>query len=164
MRRAETRSILALVRGDGVPSDPRGPRGPITIANLLSASPMLSARSAHISLADWRRAVGERLAQKTHPERVTDGVLTVRVPSSTWAQELSLLSEEVLERLARAGHELQKLRFHVSGGRPVADPPLTVVRRVALPGALAASLARIEDPELREAIAEAASLSLARGG
>src|SRR5690606_39709272 len=105
-----------------------------------------------------------RLAQKTHPERIVDGVLTVRVPSSTWAQELSLLSEVVLERLAVAGHHLQKLRFHVGGGRPVPEAPLTLVRRAALPAALATSLARVEDPEFRQAIAEAACLSSARNG
>jgi Dna[CI] antecedent, DciA len=123
---------------------------------------MLSARSANISLADWRRAVGERLAQKTHPERESDGVLTVRVPSSTWAQELSLLSEVVLERLGAAGHRLQKLRFNVSGARLPSETPVTVVRRAALPPALSASLARLDDPELCQAIAEAASLCLAR--
>jgi hypothetical protein len=123
---------------------------------------MLSARSAHITLADWRRAIGDRLAQKTHPERIVDGVLTVRVPSSTWAQELSLLSDVVLARLSAAGHRVQKLRFHVAAatGRP--DAKVTVVRRVALPASLAASIARIDDPELRETIAEAASLTLAR--
>jgi hypothetical protein len=123
---------------------------------------MLNARSANISIADWRRAVGERLAQKTHPERVSDGVLTVRVPSSTWAQELSLLSEVVLERLSAAGHRLQKLRFNVAGGRPVAPTPVTVVRRADLPPALLESLARLDDPALCQVIAEAASWSLAR--
>jgi hypothetical protein len=123
---------------------------------------MLSARSANISLNDWRRAVGERLAQKTHPERISEGVLTVRVPSSTWAQELSLLSEVVLERLGAAGHRVQRLRFHVSGAALPPETPVTVVRRVALPASLSASLARLDDPELRQAIAEAASLSLAR--
>jgi predicted nucleic acid-binding Zn ribbon protein len=142
--------------------DGRRARGPMSVANLLSASPMLSARSANIALADWRRAVGERLAQKTHPERINDGVLTVRVPSSTWAQELSLLSDVVLERLSAAGHRVQKLRFHVAIGRPVPDTPVTVVRRAALPAALVASISRLDDPELRRAIAEAASLSLAR--
>jgi hypothetical protein len=137
-------------------------RGPTSVADLLSSSPMLSARSANIALGDWRRAVGERLAQKTHPERVTDGVLTVRVPSSTWAQELSLLSDVVLERLRAAGHRIQKLRFHVAGGRPAVETPPTVVRRASLPAALLASLSRLEDPELRQVIAEAASLSLAR--
>lgn len=123
---------------------------------------MLSARSANITLADWRRAVGDRLAQKTHPERIADGILTVRVPSSTWAQELSMLSEVVLERLGAAGHRVQKLRFQVGTGRVTPDPPVTVVRRVPLPASLAATLAGIDDPELRDAIAEAASLNLAR--
>ncbi len=123
---------------------------------------MLSARSANITLADWQRAVGDRLALKTHPERIADGVLTVRVPSSTWAQELSLLSEVVLQRLGAAGHRVQKLRFQVGTGRITPDAPITIVRRVPLPASLAATLARIDDPELRDAIAEAASLSLAR--
>ena len=138
--------------------------GPSTVAQLLSSSPMLSARFAHIGLADWKRAVGERLAQKTYPERTQEGVLTVRVPSSTWAQELSLLSEVVLERLRGAGHRVQKLRFHVAAGKNPLEPPVTVVRRAVLPSALAACLARVDDPELRAAIAEAASFSLARKG
>lgn len=137
-------------------------RGPLSIADLLAGSSVLRAHSAHITLADWRRAVGDRLAQKTHPERVNDGVLTVRVPSSTWAQELSLLSEVVLERLAAAGHRLQKLRFHVAGSGVVVEPPVTIVRRTALPAALTDSIARVDDPELRAAIADAASLCLAR--
>jgi len=37
----------------------------------------------------------------------SDGVLTVRVPSSTWAQELSLLSDVVLERLRAATETLE---------------------------------------------------------
>lgn len=134
----------------------------MSVANLLSGSPMLSAHSANISLADWRRAVGDRLAQRTYPERINEGVLTVRVPSSTWAQEMSFLSDVVLERLGAAGHRVQKLRFQVGKGAPVPEVPVVVVRRAALPEALVASLARLDDPELREAITEAASLSLAR--
>jgi Dna[CI] antecedent, DciA len=155
--------MLGAVRGNGSDGwDPREARGPMSVAHLLSSSPMLSARSANIGVVDWRRAVGERLAQKTHPERINDGVLTVRVPSSTWAQELSLLSEVVLQRLGAAGHRVQKLRFHVAGGPPVVEAPVTIVRRVALPAALLASLARLDDPELRLAITDAASLLLAR--
>jgi Dna[CI] antecedent, DciA len=136
--------------------------GPSSVAQLLSNSPMLSARFAHIALADWRRAVGDRLAQKTYPERMQDGVLTVHVPSSTWAQELSLLSDVVLEKLRSKGHRVQKLRFHVAAPKEPLQAPVTIVRRAALPTPLAASLARVEDPELRAAIADAASFSLAR--
>jgi len=68
----------------------------------------------------------------------------------------------VLERLGVAGHRVQKLRFQVGKGAPVPEAPVVIVRRAALPAALLASLARLDDPELREAITEAASLSLAR--
>jgi hypothetical protein len=123
---------------------------------------MLGARTAHISLADWQRAVGARLAQKTLPERLSDGLLTVRVPSSAWAQELSMLSEVVAERLRAAGHGVQRLRFQVHAKPQAAEPPLTTVRRAELPARLQESIEQVEDPDLRRAIAEAAAYSLAR--
>jgi Dna[CI] antecedent DciA-like protein len=137
-------------------------RGPKSLADLLSSSPMLSSRTAQISLGDWQRSVGERLALKTFPERIVEGVLTVRVPSSTWAQELSLLSQVVLERLQAAGHRVQRLRFHVSPSPPQPVLPFTTVRRVELPERLQRSISRLGDPDLREVIAEAAAYSLAR--
>lgn len=139
------------------------PRRPSTLAELLAGSPMLGARTAHIGMAEWRRAVGPRLAQKTLPERISDGVLTVRVPSSTWAQELSLLSDVVAERLRAAGHAVQRLRFQVhTPSAQTPERPVTTVRRAEIPAQLRQSLDLIEDPELRRAIAEAAAYSLAR--
>src|SRR6188474_2353318 len=92
---------------------PPSAKRPSTLAELLASSSMLGARTANISLADWQRAVGPRLAKKTLPERLAEGVLTVRVPSSTWAQELSFLSDMVVERLRAAGHAVQRMRFQV---------------------------------------------------
>lgn len=135
---------------------------PSTLAELLASSAMLGARTAHISLADWQRAVGARLAQKTLPERLSEGLLTVRVPSSAWAQELSLLSDIVAERLRTAGHAVQRLRFQVHATSQSADVALTTVRRAELPARLRESLEQVEDPDLRRAIAEAAAYSLAR--
>jgi predicted nucleic acid-binding Zn ribbon protein len=136
---------------------------PTSLAALLSASATLSARTAHIGLVEWQRAVGQRLAQKTQPERLLEGTLTVRVPSSTWAQELSMLSETVLERLKAAGHNVQRLRFNVSAGFARPDLPVMTVQRAALPAGLRESISRVEDPELRQAISEAAAYSLGRG-
>ena len=127
----------------------------------MASSPKLSEQTAHIGI-QWQNAVGARLAQRTHPERLSDGVLVVRVPSSTWAQELSLLSAVVVDRLRAAGHPVVQLRFSVGASVAPPEPPPIVVRRVALPAALEASLARIEDPELRRLIAEAAAYGLAR--
>ena len=137
-------------------------RKPSTLADLLASSSMLGARTAHISLAEWQRAVGARLAQKTLPERLSDGLLTVRVPSSAWAQELSLLSDVVAERLRAAGHGVQRMRFQVHASSQAPERPLTTVRRAELPARLRESIEQVEDPELRRAIAEAAAYSLAR--
>lgn len=137
-------------------------RPPTTLADLLTSSALLGAKTAHISLADWQRAVGVRLAQKAFPERLAEGVLTVRVPSATWAQELSLLSSVVLERLEAAGHHVTRMRFQVHAMRSAPERPVTVVRRAPLPPSLRDTLEQIEDPELRRAIAEAAAYGLGR--
>lgn len=135
---------------------------PSSLGQLLSNSAALLERTAQISAADWERAVGARLAQKARPERLSAGVLMVRVPTSTWAQELSLLSPVVLERLRAAGHRVEQLRFSVSPVRPPPEPPVTKVRRAALPASLIQSLSRLDDPELRRLIGEAAAYCLAR--
>jgi predicted nucleic acid-binding Zn ribbon protein len=135
---------------------------PATLADLLTGSALLGAKTAHISLADWQRAVGVRLAQKAFPERLSEGVLSVRVPSATWAQELSLLSSVVLERLQAAGHNVTRMRFQVHATRSTPERPVTIVRRAPLPVPLQQSLEQIEDPDLRRSIAEAAAYGLGR--
>ncbi len=138
--------------------------GPLSVADLLMGSEALRARMGHIGLADWELAVGERLARKARPERLDEGTLTVRVPSSTWAQELSLFSDVVLERLRARGHRVDRLRFRVASATGEAELPVTTVRRAPLPRDLSSALERLDDPELRAVIAEAAALDLARGG
>jgi hypothetical protein len=140
------------------------PARPLSVAELLMGSEALRARMGHIGLVDWERAVGERLARKARPERLDEGTLTVRVPSSTWAQELSLFSDVVLERLRARGHQIDRLRFRVASATGEVEPPVTTVRRAELPKDLSSALSRLNDPELRDAIAEAAALDLARGG
>ena len=48
----------------------------------------------------WPRVAGERFARAAEPVAERDGVITVACESAVWAQELDLLSERVLERLA----------------------------------------------------------------
>lgn len=134
----------------------------MALSSLLSASPTLNARMAHIALGEWRRAVGERLAQKTLPERLDERTLTVRVPSSTWAQELSMLSQTVVERLRSMGHSVDRLRFHVVAQQQPVHAPVLHVERAELPMQLRASLERIDDLDLRSALGQAAAYSLGR--
>jgi predicted nucleic acid-binding Zn ribbon protein len=47
----------------------------------------------------WPQAVGEAIAAVAEPVAERDGVVTVRCESATWAQELTLMEPQLLERL-----------------------------------------------------------------
>jgi len=52
------------------------------------------------AVEDWPGAVGPQIAAVTRADSVTpDGVLRVRVASSAWATELSLMTPRILARL-----------------------------------------------------------------
>jgi hypothetical protein len=124
----------------------------------------------------WPGVVGETIARRAWPLRIgRDGTLHVATESATWANELSLLRDEILERLtARLGSEaLSRLRFAVGPvPEPATAPPPSeaAVTPPQVPPEIeseAASAAEtIEDPELRELVARAARTSLlkARSG
>ncbi|MCA9633628.1 MAG: DUF721 domain-containing protein [Myxococcales bacterium] len=117
----------------------------------------------------WREVVGPRVAARSEAGWLKADVLTVKVASPVWAQELALLSETILARLNQAGVPARQLRFRVveMGGaapnrrqkRTKAEPKMP---RATLPGELVAHLAAVDDPELRARIREAAELTLAR--
>lgn len=49
--------------------------------------------------SSWAAAAGVRVAAEAEPVAERDGVVTVACRSATWAQELDLLSPQLLERL-----------------------------------------------------------------
>ncbi len=113
----------------------------------------------------WRRAVGRRIAERTEVGQLRSGELTIYVASAAWAQELSLLTREILERLPRHGVKAERVRFRVKPelGRPAAEPqPVVTPPARPLPAELDARLGRIEDDTLRAAIGGAAALALSR--
>ncbi len=63
----------------------------------------------------WASAVGERIADEARPVRERDAVVTVSCRAATWAQELDLLQDELVERLNRAldPARIERLRFIV---------------------------------------------------
>jgi hypothetical protein len=114
----------------------------------------------------WREAVGARIAERAVPVSLEDGTLLLRVPTSVWANELSLLTDEICARLKERGVIARELRFRVGAVPPVERPPerriaraVPVVREV--PAELARVLATVSDPELRQAIESAAAANLA---
>lgn len=119
-----------------------------------------------IPAALWREAVGARIAERARPLSLEDGTLVLRVPTSVWANELSLLADEVFARLRERGVVARELRFRVGAVPPVERPPerriaraVPVIREV--PAELARVLATVNDPLLRQAIENAAAANLA---
>jgi predicted nucleic acid-binding Zn ribbon protein len=124
----------------------------------------------------WPEVVGEANARRSWPERVEGGVLTVAAANAAWAQELSLLKSEILDRLReRLGGEVVKdIRFRPTR-RPSSRPAATsqsrrrprgpalaevVVDRQAS-AAIERLAAEVGDPELRESLRRA-MLKMAR--
>jgi hypothetical protein len=95
-------------------------------------------------------------------------VLTLKVASSAWSNELSLLKPTILSKLQLAGRDVTDIRFKVEnfespekGGWRASKPgPHQPMKNSELPGELQTRLNAIEDPNLRAAISEAARWSL----
>jgi len=129
------------------------------------APPQKNSPRAPVSPRDWEAAVGTRIAKRALPVKLDRGILHVRAASSTWAQELSLLSEPILAQLRARGIHVEALRFRVG---PVEPPERVVTReevrtappRAKLPKELLDPIALVADEALREAIKVAASINL----
>lgn len=119
-----------------------------------------------ISVRAWRAAVGPRIADRARPVAIERGVLVVKVATSVWANELSMLAPELMARLAEHGHVVQSLRFKVGAlEREERPPERRAFRKVPAPKPLSPELssvvARVADDELRATIEQAARANLA---
>ena len=119
-----------------------------------------------IALAVWRDAVGARIADRARPMSLWNGVLLLRVPTSVWAHELSLLAGDVCARLRERGVEARELRFRVGALEAVERPPERRVARAvptsfSIPAEVSRALDGLGDDDLRAAIERAAAANLA---
>jgi predicted nucleic acid-binding Zn ribbon protein len=69
--------------------------------------------------SSWTEAVGEAIAAAARPVAERAGVITVACVASTWAQELELMGDELLAKLAAHLDRAPPtgLRFVTDGGR-----------------------------------------------
>jgi len=122
------------------------------------------------AFAWWSRSVPPRILAHARPVRLSRGVLTVHVSSSVWANELQYLTDDLLAQLRKHApmSGIEKIRFRVGPlpdipkREPDRPPPPEPVRLASLPEELGRALSRLHDDELRKAITEAATTSLAR--
>jgi hypothetical protein len=137
------------------------------LASLLTSARAIATtqNSCVIDRESWRRTLGDRIAQRSEPESLRGTTLTILVASSVWAQELSLLAPEIIQRLQHAGICISELRWRVgklsAPTSPKAKTP-KVVPLLQLPAEIERSLNAVKDAELRDAIFQAAAHMLAR--
>jgi len=136
------------------------------LGELLDGARVVSAQRGKVAISrdTWRRIVGDRIARRTEPGGLHDGVLTIYVASAPWAQELSMLTGELLARLRPLELAVSSVRFRVR--QQIQGPAQSRKRRPAarapLPSDLRSRVDAVEDPELRQSIADAAELWLGR--
>jgi predicted nucleic acid-binding Zn ribbon protein len=67
----------------------------------------------------WADVAGEAVAAVAQPVSERDGVVTVACESAVWAQELAMLSPDLLEKLDRALEDgrVRELRFRAGDHR-----------------------------------------------
>jgi predicted nucleic acid-binding Zn ribbon protein len=133
------------------------------LGGLLKNRQLVSSFRRVMVMSLWEQVVGPLVAQKSWPEKVSDGVLLVGVISHPWAAELQLLKTQILTRyrqlLGRSA--LKDIEFRV--GRRKAQQTTEQQRINALhpapgeqlvaqpvPGAV---LAGVSNPEVRDLLA-----------
>lgn len=109
----------------------------------------------------WRKIIGNPVKKNTYVYKYSGGILYIKCRSAVWANELSMLREEILHRLHTEGNcpEIKELRFdHINfhntekpEQKPV--PEITVSEETEKEAERIASAAAA--PELREAIKKA---------
>jgi hypothetical protein len=127
---------------------------------------------AHRILTEWAAIVGGRIAARTWPDGLSRRVLWVRVSSSAWLQELTMLRTQLAATIRGAVGEptlFDEVRFHLgdrpketgdlfagANARPLRVPRAAPLVPVPATGARAADIERetaaVVDPELQSMI------------
>ena len=71
------------------------------IADYISRYKKVSAPDNYLAQIQsiWNEAVGDAIASNSHPNSERDGVVRVTCTSSVWAQELELMSPQIVEKV-----------------------------------------------------------------
>jgi hypothetical protein len=115
-------------------------------------------------LAVWPEAVGPEIARFAWPARVArDGTLHVHTADSIWAFELGHRAAEIAQRLGVAAVRFAAGPLPEPAGGPQQQPRAALRPSDVDVERASAIAATVDDEELRERIARAAALSLAKG-
>ena len=141
------------------------------VARVLARAGATKAVREHRLVLEWREIVGDRIAARTWPSGLREGVLNIRAANSAWMHELGFLKNELIARAnawVGAPPLVTGMRFHLGAPKQeeADDVVAALVRRRAPPPPppprprpssetlrqIDADTARVTDPELRAAI------------
>ena len=107
----------------------QAPLGPL-LDQLLGRLGLESAIADQKAMVIWPQVVGPVNARHCWAERVRDGVLLVAASSHAWAQELSMLKRQMLERLngALGKQVIRDIHFRAGRKRPAEEVTLAPPR------------------------------------
>lgn len=122
--------------------------------------------------AAWRRVLPRRVVDNAWPVRIVDRTLIVHVKNAMWCSELDFLRLEMLATLKRAVPQLQLngllLRVDANTSPPVMRSGAATALDMLAPRPISAmspdlarALTRVGDENLRQAILQAAGVSVA---
>ena len=65
------------------------------------------------AVIQWNEVVGEQIARVTEAVKIEKGVLVVRVHNGPWRNELTLMKDDVIEKMnaALGDQEVKEIRF-----------------------------------------------------
>ncbi len=119
-------------------------------------------------MAFWERALPHRMVKNARPVSLRRGVLFVHATTSAWAQEVTIRSRDILDRLRRGVPKASITELRVRTGQlpeRIVPPPREekkILPVEKLPMALEVALENMEDPKLRELFEAAARTSLGK--
>ena len=65
------------------------------------------------AVVQWDAVVGKRIAEMTSATKIQQGILLVRVKTSTWRNELTMRKKEIIDRLngVLGAHVVKDIKF-----------------------------------------------------
>ncbi len=139
----------------------RGPQSMRDGADALRARLSGLGRGFGSVVATFHEVVGPELARVATPTSLRDGTLMIRCSSAAWAQTISMMELDLVERLApRLGRgTVTRLVARAGGPPPRLEPqpaPVPPPADADTTARMEALVAHIEDPELRARVLAAA--------
>lgn len=145
----------------GQPLPPRGPQSMRDASDALRAGLGRIGRGFGSIVATFHDVVGPDLAKVATPTSLREGTLTIRCSSSAWAQTLTMMELDLIDRLnQRLGRGVVTRIVARAGGPPPrlerqpepVPPPIDAESEARLE----AMVAHVEDPDLRARMLAAA--------